>query len=295
MPPRPADDPYVYPGTFTLKNRFGLQDPDSLRLIEYAATLRRGLDAPSFPLTPEGFKATHKHLFQDVFPWAGQVRTVELTHPRNAGPFAFAHLVEGALSKQFRDLVAGDGVAGLDAATFAVKAAHHVGELNAIHAFREGNGRTMRLHLQQLATKAGHQLDATRLPVKAWNEASNVSFHKGDNGPLAAVILQGMSPPRGLTAEVAQAMATLSPDGRLVYEALAEKIGRQMTKLDADGKAEMRAQVARGLIAKEAQEGPVKLTAEQRQLAGAPEVKTQPQPERIEGVTPPRPPPSRKR
>ncbi len=195
MARRPAGDPYVYPGTATLRNRFGLRDPGLLRVAEYVATRARGLDAPWFPLTPEGFKATHRHLFQDVFPWAGQVRTVELTHPRNAGPFAFARLIEGALSRQFRDLAAGGGVAGLDAAAFAARAAHHVGELNAIHAFREGNGRTMRLHLQRLATGAGHRLDTSRLPAEAWNEASNVSFHKGDDGPLASVILRGMGGP----------------------------------------------------------------------------------------------------
>lgn len=295
MAPRSADDPYVYPGTLTLKNRLGLQDPDLLRLVEYAAVSRRALSAPEFPLTPDGFKATHGHLFQDVFSWAGQVRTVGLTHPRHDNPFAFSHLIESSLSKQFRDLAAADGVVGLDASAFAAKAAHHVGELNAIHAFREGNGRTMRLHLQQLATRAGHQLDATKLPAKAWNDASNVSFHTGDSRPLAAVIAQGLSPSRLLTAETAQTVATLSPDGRLVYEALAEKIGRQMTRLDADGKAEMRGHVARGLVAKEAREGPVTLTPEQRRLADAPEVKSQRKPDRLEGATPSPPAPPRRR
>ena len=42
----------------------------------------------------------------------------------------------------FADLTAQDHLSGLDAAAFAEKAAHVLAELNAIHPFREGNGRT---------------------------------------------------------------------------------------------------------------------------------------------------------
>ena len=230
------------------------------------------MSAPSFPLTPDGLKATHKHLFQDVFPWAGQVRTVGLTHPRHQDPFAFPHFVEGSLAKQFRELAANGDLAGLDAPTFAGKAAHHVGELNAIHACRDGNDRTMRLHLQQLAAGAGHRLDVTRLQIQAWNDASNISFRTGDSSPLAAVILQGVGPTGRSVDKVAQTTAALSPDGRLVYAALAERLGQQMTRLGAPEKAELRERIARDLALKETREGPVVLTPEQRRLAGAPKV-----------------------
>lgn len=268
----PVEDPYVYPGTITLKNKLGLTDQSTLRLAEYAYTRQRTADAPSFPLTPDGFKATHKHLFGDVFPWAGQVRTVGLTHPRHQDPFAFPHLIESSLAKQFRELAANRNLVGLNAATFAGKAAHHVGELNAIHAFRDGNGRTMRLHLKQLAAGAGHDLDLARLPAQAWNDASGVSFRTGDARPLAAVIVQGIGLRECPEVEAAKAAATLSSDGRLVYAALAEKIDRQMVKLTPGDKAEMRRFVAVELVRREAREGPVLLTLEQRQLAAAPDM-----------------------
>ena len=270
MARRPVDDPYVYPGTLTLKNKLGLTDQATLRLVEYAITRKRLADAPPFPLTSDGLKATHKHLFGDIFPWAGQVRTVGITHPQDRDPFAFPHLVEGSLAKQFRELAANGNLVGLDVATFAGKAAHHIGELNAIHAFRDGNGRTMRLHLKQLATGAGHQLDVARLPGQAWNEASGVSFRTGDARPLAAVIVQGIDLRVRPDLDVAQVAEALSPDGRLVYVALAEKIDRQMVKLAPGDKAEMRRFVAEELVRKEVREGPVVLTPEQRQLAAAP-------------------------
>lgn len=270
MARRPFDDPYVYPGTRTLKNRFGLRDPDLLRLAEYAVTRQRGLDAPSFPLTADGFKATHRHLFQDVFSWAGQIRTVGLTHPQNATPFAFPNMIEDVLSKQFTTLQGARGLVGLDAAAFAAKAADHIGELNAVHAFREGNGRTMRLHLRQLAAQAGHELDETRTPAGAWNNASSISFHKADSRPLAAVIALGLSPPARLAPTAAKAAAALSPDARFVYAAMAEKVDRQMVKLTPADKAEMRRFVAEELVRKEAAEGPLQLTPEQRSLAADP-------------------------
>ena len=82
MARRPVEDPYVYPGTLTLKNKLGLTDQSTLRLAEYAFTRQRTLDAPSFPLTPDGFKATHKHLFGDIF--HGPVRSAPWASPTHA-------------------------------------------------------------------------------------------------------------------------------------------------------------------------------------------------------------------
>ncbi len=144
----------------------------------------------------------------------------------------------------------------------------------------------MRLHLQQLAAQAGHQLDGTRLPAQAWNDASNISFHTGNSRPLAAVIEHGMvlSP----APRLEQAVSSLSPDGRLFYAAAAEKIERQMTKLTPEAKAEMRELVARGLVEKEEREGPVVLSSEQRRLVTT----LEPPPERREQATPAPPEPS---
>jgi fido (protein-threonine AMPylation protein) len=105
----------------------------------------------------------------------------------------------------------------LDAAVFAAKAAHHLGELNAIYGFQDGNGRATRLHLKQLgpgiiSTSNGCQ--RRRLPAQKWNSASKVSFETGDSRPLAAIT-------RGLghraLPEPERMPATLFAGGRLVY------------------------------------------------------------------------------
>ncbi len=83
------------------------------------------------------------------------------------------------------------GFAGMDALTFAAKAAHHITELNAIHPFREGNGRTMRFHLEQIAHQAGHRIHLAGIEARAWVGASAASF-RGDEQPLVRVIGQAM-------------------------------------------------------------------------------------------------------
>lgn len=72
----------------------------------------------------------------------------------------------------------------LDRGDFAEKAAHFLAKLNAIHPFREGNGRTQNAFLALLA---GHPVDVTKLTPKATIDAMFRSFH-GDEEPLAALI-----------------------------------------------------------------------------------------------------------
>lgn len=84
---------------------------------------------------------------------------------------------------------------------------------------------------------------------------------------------------------VRQATAELSADGRLMLTALSVQIDRQMNKLNTEGKAEMKAYAAVMLMKKERTEGPIVLSAEQRQATAAPEPVLKQQPEAM--PTPP--------
>lgn len=122
------------------------------------------------------------------------------------------------------------------------------------------------------------QADATQAPVRQEKPADAVQPAPGvapaQADKLAPAEAEKATPQ--LTAadhrKVAkEAAAALSEDGKLVFAAMSEKIDRQMNKLNADGKAEMKAFVATELVRKEKAEGPVMLTREQRQLATGPE------------------------
>jgi cell filamentation protein len=107
------------------------------------------------------FKAIHRHLFQDVYEWAGQIRAVRIS--KGGNPFCFPENIEGQAARLFDNLQQTHFLRHLDARTFSTKAAHFLAELNAIHAFREGNGRTQLTFFALLADRAGHPLDLNRL------------------------------------------------------------------------------------------------------------------------------------
>ena len=87
------------------------------------------------------------------------------------------------------------GLRGLSAAQFADRAAAHVSELNAIHAFREGNGRTQRAFIAVLGRQAGHRVEIQRISAEQWMAASKHSFRTGDTTLMAAVIASLIAPP----------------------------------------------------------------------------------------------------
>ncbi len=85
------------------------------------------------------------------------------------GPFCKAEFIAAEMDKRFAAINGENNLRGLDAATFAARAAEHIGELNAIHPFLDGNGRALRAFLENLAEQAGHHIDLARVDPQAWN------------------------------------------------------------------------------------------------------------------------------
>ncbi|MEA2906502.1 MAG: cell filamentation protein [Alphaproteobacteria bacterium] len=169
------DDPYVYPGTKTLRNCLGITDARELDRIERRlVTDRIAEGAPSGIFDLLHFCAIHRHLFQDVYDWAGQLRTVEIN--KGGHQFQFRQYIQTGMGDVHRRLRAARFLRGLSPAEFAREAAVIIGDVNYVHPFREGNGRTQAQYLQQLAAQAGYDIDLTRIQPKSWIEASKASF-----------------------------------------------------------------------------------------------------------------------
>jgi cell filamentation protein len=181
-----VSDAYCYPGTTVLKNRAGLRNQRDLDLFEEEATAQRfaePLPAGTFDL--RHLCATHRHLFQDVYAWAGSLRTVRISEGGSA--FCYPENLDRELARLFSDLTQQNNLSGLDADTFAERAAHFLAELNAIHPFREGNGRTQLSFVAALADQAGHPFALERIEPKAMLEATITSFG-GSEKPLARLL-----------------------------------------------------------------------------------------------------------
>jgi cell filamentation protein len=180
------DDPYCYPGTSVLRNKLGITDPDELVAFEVdSVTLRAEEPFPEGDIDPSLFRAFHHHLFQDVYDWAGELRTVRIH--RDQSTFCYPEHIERHLASLFEWLASEDFLVDLDAHEFGEKGAHLLSELNVIHAFREGNGRTQMTFFVMLAARAGHALDLWKLDPAVFLDAMIKAF-MGNEAPLATHI-----------------------------------------------------------------------------------------------------------
>lgn len=183
-------DPYVYPGTDVLKNLLGVRDSQRLSMAEAIATARRIIELGAVPIRGRldipHLQSIHRHIFQDLYDWAGQFRTVNISRSGQI-PFCFAEQVEPSLRSLFERLAREDRLEQSNRAGFCERAAWYMGELNAIHPFREGNGRTQREFIRELAVNSGLALDWSRVDAESMREASQRSL-RGDNSALARIL-----------------------------------------------------------------------------------------------------------
>lgn len=101
--------------------------------------------------------------------------------------FCFPENIRTQLQALFAWLADRDYLSGLDANSFSALGAHFLSELNAIHAFREGNGRAQMAFFAMLADRAGHPIDFGRLEPESFLAAMIAAFN-GDEGDLAEQI-----------------------------------------------------------------------------------------------------------
>lgn len=183
-----------YPGTGVLRNRLGLRDREQLDFAErYFSGKRARQEFPSSALSfdIEGIRAIHRHLFQDIYDWAGEFRTY--TTGRGPAPFATPENIRGWLERQFQALRVESLLIGMTADEFAVRAAHYVIETNAAHPFIEGNGRIQRVWLRLLASHSGYRVRLRSEHRDRWYEASRLGFERADPKPMAELIRECMT------------------------------------------------------------------------------------------------------
>lgn len=194
MPPD-SQDPYTYPDSTVLRNKFGTHSARKLARLEYAATvarldeMRRWPPADRFDL--ETLCRFHGHIFQDVYDWAGEIRVIDIA--KGGDMFCRPGFLESEGNRLADVLRSERYFKDLDRKTFIDRLAEHYGDWKALHPFREGNGRAMREFFRQLAKQAGYELDLTKIERDAWNEASARSF-KGDTKPLRDVLAAAVRP-----------------------------------------------------------------------------------------------------
>ena len=185
-----GQDHYLDPETGVLKNKLGIREEEELKAAEASLVAWRSYQLVEKPIQGHfdlnHLKAIHQHLFQDVYEWAGELRDIDLA--RNDSYFANHRYMIEAAGLIFAKLAEENYLQGMDAADFSTRAAYYLGEINALHPFREGNGRAQREFINHLAYNNGYLIDWTNIREDDMIQASIESFHRRDNSKFAAFI-----------------------------------------------------------------------------------------------------------
>lgn len=206
-------DDYFIPGTSVLRNKlttigqpYGETDPDQLQAMEEVLTSARIQELAVDPI-PGAFdyahmKAIHRHIFQDVYEWAGQERVGPvgqfMTKDGHSYYGAGAHLTEAA-EAQYAALKQKNYLRELRPESFARELAEVWGELNVVHSFREGNTRAQFVFFHQLSAYAGYRLETGSFEPGAPQRTQFIEarFHSQDTGRndrLAEVLRDSITP-----------------------------------------------------------------------------------------------------
>lgn len=171
-----VDDPACYPGTVVLINLPGLRDQAQFDAFERVEVGERSFGPmPEGAFDPAHYRAIHEHLFGNIYAWAGEYRTIRTGKGGNW--FAYPEYIPAEMERLFERLNAPSFLPGGDADEFIVAAADFLGDLNAIHPFREGNGRTQLIFLRQLGLRAGHPFRSEAVEPEEFLFAMIESFH----------------------------------------------------------------------------------------------------------------------
>lgn len=173
-----GDVKYCYPGTQVLVNKLDIQDGQQLSMAEReisivkAAVLTNNITG-NFDL--EHLKSIHKFLFEDIYEWAGKIRTVDIA---KGNIFCLVQFIEKQFAELYENLKRDNFLKNeTDKEYVSKKIAYYLSELNVIHPFREGNGRAQRIYCQQLCMNTGKfYLDFSMADEGEMLEASVDSF-----------------------------------------------------------------------------------------------------------------------
>ena len=149
-----------YEGTTCLVNKLGIRDEKRLSEVEAQITFAKAVMLEETPIDDdfgfEHFKKIHEFLLCDLYEWAGQVRTIDISKKRTK--FLDAASIESIGTKCFAKVK--DGYfENLSFDEFVKRIAEFYNDVNYIHPFREGNGRTQRIYFAQLIRHYGYDIN----------------------------------------------------------------------------------------------------------------------------------------
>jgi len=171
------DSNYCYPNSFILINKLGIKNGKALNEAEREITTIRISQITENPIKGnfdlKHLQAIHRFIFRDIYSWAGQLRTVNIA---KGNQFCNCIYIESGSKPTFDKLKKENYLIGTSQDDICEKLAYYLGEINVIHPFREGNGRTQRVFIENLAQVAGYKVDFSNVSAADMIEASALAF-----------------------------------------------------------------------------------------------------------------------
>ena len=188
-------DIYCYPNSKVLINKFDIREQATLVIAERQITALKIAEMERHPhrgtFDLKHIQAIHQFIFSDIYEWAGQLRGGDFLI-KDTSIFCRAMHIEGYAAEIYCKLKQDNFLQGLSKDDFIFKLAYYMGEINALHPFREGNGRTARLYFKQLCDGAGYNLEFHKTQKEALLHADIQAFNR-EYKPLIQVLNEVVS------------------------------------------------------------------------------------------------------
>lgn len=180
---------YCYPGTNVLKNKLNIKDNRLLKTAEEEITLIKQMELLKNPIKGNFSKShlmnIHGFIFEDVYPFAGKIRREQISKANTM--FYPPNLIDRELGRVFSKIKEKNMLKESDEEKIFDNLAYVMAELNIIHPFREGNGRSIREFIRLMAKRMGYDLNWGNVGKEELLEASILSV---DNYKVLIGILE---------------------------------------------------------------------------------------------------------
>jgi len=170
-------DPYCYGDSDVLVNKLNIKD---LVILEQAETEITEISSSTIDFSPPPYdfsylQTIHQKLFTDLYEWAGKIRTIGINKGKTM--FCRPEYIQQEAEKLFRALANANYFQGVPLSVLIVKIAEFYGDLNIIHPFREGNGRSQRILFEHIIVNCGYKISWANVNKEEWIEANINSVH----------------------------------------------------------------------------------------------------------------------
>ncbi|MGL1891625.1 MAG: Fic family protein [Spirochaetaceae bacterium] len=186
------EDPYCYKNTDVLINKLDIKSNKILEKIEEEITILAAdeIEFLAPPYNLEYWINIHKSLFEDLYSWAGEFRSLNIT--KGSTVFCNPLYIDNELIRIFNNLECNNYFMSLSYTELIPQLAELYIELNVIHPFREGNGRSQRILFDHIIINCGYKMDWSQISKNIWLEA-NISGVELNYKPMIEIVKKSLT------------------------------------------------------------------------------------------------------